>query len=117
MLTIKVIQIDLLFLQTKKLNKLKKMAKTKENKKVVKTVKKIVKEGKKDYAILKVKSKSIIADMKKRWDASEPRRKALEADAKKSLNKFIGKKGRKMVGKSSQMAKDIVKGVKQGLKK
>lgn len=93
------------------------MIKIKENKKIVKTVKKAVIEGKKDYAILKVKGKSIIADMKKRWDASEPRRKAMEADAKKSIKKLIGKKGSKMVNKSSQVARDIVKGVRQGLKK
>ncbi len=113
----KVIQTDLLFLQIKKLIKLIKMIKIKENKKIVKTVKTVVSEGKKDYAILKVKSKSIIADMKKRWDASEPRRKAMEADAKKSIKKLIGKKGRRVMSKSSQIAKDVVKGVRQGLKK
>ena len=88
----------------------------KENKKMVKAIGKVVSEGKKDYAILKVKGKSIIKDMKKRWDASEPRRKVLEADAKKAIKKMIGKNGRKIVSKSIQLKKDIAKGVKQGLK-
>jgi hypothetical protein len=88
----------------------------KENKKMVKAISRVMSEGKKDYALLKVKGKSIIKDMKKRWDASEPRRKMMEADAKKAVNKMIGAKGRKFVGKSVQFSKDIAKGVKKGLK-
>lgn len=88
----------------------------KENKKMVKAISKVMSEGKKDYAILKVKGKAIIKDMKKRWDASESKRKELAADTKKAINKMIGAKGRKFVSKSVQFSKDIAKGVKKGLK-
>jgi len=88
----------------------------KENKKMVSAVGRMVSEGKKDYAYLKVKGKSFVKEMQKRWDESGPRRKVMEADAKKAVNKMIGKKGRKLIGKSKQIAKDITKGIKQGLK-
>jgi hypothetical protein len=78
-----------------------------ENKKTVKSVSKFVSQGAKDAAYLKVKGKRIIKDMKKRWDASEPRRKIMEADAKKAIKKMVGKGGRKMIKKSVQLKNDI----------
>jgi hypothetical protein len=92
----------------------------KENKKLVKTVSDIASQSAKEYAVLKEQNKNIVKSLKKRWDESEPIRKIIETNAKNDLKKIakgIKKNSKTLIKKSIQFKKDVVKGVKAGLKK
>ena len=87
----------------------------KKNKKTGKTINKFIAKSKKEYALLKRKSAKAVAEAKREWKASEPKRKALGVKARTTAKK-IGKKSKTLFAKSVEIEKGLAQGLKIGIK-
>ena len=88
----------------------------KENKKIVNKVSNVVSQTAEELAVLKAKGQRVIRRMKKRWDAGASKRELLRMKAATMIKK-IERNGKSVIGTPMQFGKDVIKGVKRGMKK